>query len=105
MLLSAPVSSPTRVSILTGCYQQRAGVNHIYSETDPMDGLNPEVFPAFATQLQAAGYRTGIMGKWHLGQAVDGGRRNAVATIAVDASIAHIVGQNEDYVGLLGVVL
>lgn len=65
---NAPVSSPTRVSIMTGCYQQRAGLNHIYSETDPMDGLDPDQFPAFATQLQAAGYRTGIMGKWHLGQ-------------------------------------
>ncbi|MBR7129184.1 MAG: sulfatase-like hydrolase/transferase, partial [Tidjanibacter sp.] len=42
---NAPVSSPTRVSIMTGCYQQRAGLNHIYSETDPMDGLDPDQFP------------------------------------------------------------
>ena len=65
---NAPLSSPTRVSILTGCYQQRAGLNHIYSEIDPMDGLDPAVYPSMTKLLQAAGYRTGIMGKWHLGQ-------------------------------------
>lgn len=65
---NAPVSSPTRVSIFTGSYQQRVGLNHIFSEIDPMDGLDPATHPTFATQLQAAGYRTGLMGKWHLGQ-------------------------------------
>ncbi len=65
---NAPVSSPTRAAIMTGSYQQRVGLNHIYSESDPMDGLDPAIFPTFATQLQANGYRTGVMGKWHLGQ-------------------------------------
>lgn len=67
---NAPVSSPTRASIMTGMYQQRVGLNHIYSETDPMDGLDPAVFPTFANQLQANGYATGALGKWHLGQDV-----------------------------------
>lgn len=65
---NAPVSSPTRVSILTGSYQQRVGLNHIFSEIDPMDGLDPAKHPTFANDLQDAGYRTGVMGKWHLGQ-------------------------------------
>ena len=65
---NAPVSSPTRAAIMTGSYQQRVGLNHIYSETDPMDGLDPAIHPTFANQLQANGYRTGVMGKWHLGQ-------------------------------------
>ncbi len=65
---NAPVCSPTRVSIMTGSYQQRVGLNHIYSEWDPMDGLDPSQAPAFATQLQNAGYHTGVFGKWHLGE-------------------------------------
>lgn len=64
---NAPVCSPTRVSIMTGSYQQRVGLNHIYSESDPLDGLDPAVNPSFATRLKEAGYRTGVFGKWHLG--------------------------------------
>ncbi|OUO01576.1 hypothetical protein B5F97_08030 [Bacteroides clarus] len=65
---ATPLSSSTRVCLMTGRYQQRAGLNHIYSEVDPMDGLDPATNPSFAKLLQKAGYRTGLIGKWHLGQ-------------------------------------
>ena len=65
---ATPLSSPSRVCLMTGNYPQRAGLNHIFSEIDPMDGLDPETHPSFAKDLQRAGYRTGIMGKWHMGQ-------------------------------------
>lgn len=68
--VNAPVSSPTRVSIMTGRYQQRAGLNHIYSEVDSLDGLDPEVNPTLVGLFREAGYRTAIEGKWHLGQDV-----------------------------------
>ena len=65
---STPISSATRVCLMTGKYQQRAGLNHIYSEVDPMDGLDPAKYPSFAKILQQAGYHTGLIGKWHMGQ-------------------------------------
>lgn len=64
---NAPVSSPTRVSFLTGKYQQRTGLDHIYSEKDTLDGL-PSQFKTIAWYLKRSGYRTGIFGKWHLGE-------------------------------------
>ncbi|HQG57328.1 MAG TPA: sulfatase-like hydrolase/transferase, partial [Bacteroidales bacterium] len=64
---NAPVSSPTRVSILTGSYQQRTGLNNIYSATDTTDGLDPDKNLSFAKLLKKAGYHTAIYGKWHLG--------------------------------------
>lgn len=64
---NAPVCSPTRVSILTGSYQQRAGLNSIYQGKGVEDGLDPKLHPSFVKQLKSEGYRTGIFGKWHLG--------------------------------------
>lgn len=69
---SAPVCSPTRAGLLTGRYQQRAGVEaivHPYSQ-HPVhyQGLQREEI-TFAEVLQDAGYATGIIGKWHLGYA------------------------------------
>ncbi len=63
--VSCPVCSPTRAGLMTGRYQQRFG-----HETNP--GRVPERgLPTsqitFANLLKAAGYTTGLVGKWHLG--------------------------------------
>lgn len=67
--VSCPVCSPTRAGINTGRYQQRFG-----HEFNPgMPGNASEVFGLplsetfFAARLKAAGYKTGCVGKWHLG--------------------------------------
>ena len=59
----SPVCSPTRSSLLTGLYNYRTGV------VDTSIGrsmMRPDV-KTLPEYLAAAGYRTGLFGKWHLG--------------------------------------
>jgi arylsulfatase A-like enzyme len=61
--------SPTRAALLTGRYQQRAGIDGvIYAPFDRNrhHGLQIKEL-TFAEVLKDSGYRTAIVGKWHLG--------------------------------------
>ena len=64
---NAPVCSPTRAALLTGCYQQRCGIEGVISAKNHREkGLSLENV-TFADLLKTAGYRTAVFGKWHLG--------------------------------------
>jgi arylsulfatase A-like enzyme len=59
----SPVCSPTRSSLLTGQYNYRVGVVDTFIGRSLM---RPGV-KTLAEYLSADGYRTGLFGKWHLG--------------------------------------
>jgi arylsulfatase A-like enzyme len=67
---SGTVCSPTRAGLLTGRYQQRAGIEAVIhpvaDHPEHRKGLKPEE-TTFAEVLQEAGYVTGLIGKWHQG--------------------------------------
>jgi len=67
--VSCPVCSPTRAGWMTGRYQQRFGHEFNPGPADQADenfGL-PLSETTMADRLKAAGYATGLVGKWHLG--------------------------------------
>jgi arylsulfatase A-like enzyme len=58
-----PVCSPTRAEFLTGRYHPRCGVRGVSTGHERLNLDEATVAQAF----QAAGYKTGVFGKWHNG--------------------------------------
>src|SRR5262245_30854043 len=70
--VSCPYCSPTRAGLNTGRYQTRFG--HEYNEPGPMGRLTfglPLDQKTIADRMKALGYKTGAIGKWHLGYSAD----------------------------------
>jgi len=70
--VTSPVCSPSRAGLLTGRNQVEFGYDNNLSKPQP--GFDPEYNGLPVTQrtiadhLRAAGYVTGLIGKWHLGE-------------------------------------
>jgi len=86
------VSSPTRAALMTGRYQQYAGIEGVITAASHRDcGLDPSS-PTVAKLLRANNYETVMYGKWHLGYAP---RYNPIH-LGFDQFVGYVSG-NVDY--------
>lgn len=60
-----PICTASRAALLTGCYPNRIGIWGAFAPWNKT-ALNPKE-STIASLLKAAGYHTGMIGKWHLG--------------------------------------
>ncbi|MCJ2184402.1 sulfatase-like hydrolase/transferase [Novosphingobium sp. 1949] len=67
---NAPICSPTRTALLTGCYQYRfpIGLEEPLGPGAPAGIGVPRDRPTLASVLRDRGYATKLIGKWHLGE-------------------------------------
>ena len=72
--VAAPVCTPSRAALMTGCYPKRidmaTGSNFMVLLAGDTKGLHPDEV-TIAEVLGSVGYRTGMFGKWHLGDQPD----------------------------------
>ncbi len=68
-LAAQAVCSASRAALLTGCYPNRIGITGALFPNSPI-GLNADE-TTLAEMFKEAGYSTGMIGKWHLGDHED----------------------------------
>ena len=64
-LATQPVCSASRAALLTGCYSNRVGISGALLPNSRI-ALNPKE-ETIAAVLKKSGYKTAMLGKWHLG--------------------------------------
>ena len=85
--VTSPICTPSRATTLTGLYSQQSGIQDVTSRRDRYEGL-PLGVPTWPRVLKEHGYKTGLIGKWHLGRA----RRNYPTNYGIDYFFGFVGG-------------
>ncbi|MDG1302332.1 MAG: sulfatase-like hydrolase/transferase, partial [Opitutae bacterium] len=92
--LASPTCSPTRAALMSGQHEFKVGITHTISGRSL---LKPGV-RTLPAHFKAAGYRTAIFGKWHLGDTYPSRPQD----VGFDEVFIHQgggIGQTPDYWG------
>lgn len=87
-----PVCSPTRAGLITGRFPFHTGVGDAVDT--PNDPALDEGETTLPEALAAAGYESGLFGKWHLGFFGSAGTASPRGTVACDAGLPTLDGQD-----------
>ncbi len=96
--VTAPICVASRMGLMSGCYQQRFGVyGNFNSPSQQRLALRATVMPR---PFQQNGYRTGLIGKWHLsGNGVDDWQLPGPLTRGFDECVAITGGGSSFWAG------
>ncbi|MEO6436475.1 MAG: sulfatase-like hydrolase/transferase [Tepidisphaeraceae bacterium] len=95
--VNAPICSPSRVALTTGQYPGRHRIGSFIASRgeNKRRGMNHWLgtdAPTLARLLQASGYRTAHIGKWHMGGGRDVGEAPLISEYGFDHSLTQFEG-------------
>ena len=109
--VATPVCSPSRATYLTGRYETECGITDWISPQEAAGGLGLK-HPTWVGVLKDHGYRTALIGKWHLGELpqyhptrfgfdhffgfLPGGNRPMDPTLEVEGELCQLEGPLPD---------